>query len=72
MARKPITIRVDQATAEQLKFRSRIEHRSVNHIVGEVIQEYIQSHPISRERMLEMVRSVVEEDDSLLNLLADA
>jgi hypothetical protein len=72
MAVKQIAVRLDEATAEQLKLRATIEHRSVNDIVGEAIREYAKSHPVPRERMLEMVRAIVKEDASLLKALADA
>jgi hypothetical protein len=72
MAGKQIAVRVDEATAEQLKLRATIERRSVNEIVGEAIREYSKSHPVSRERMLEMVRAIAREDASLLKALADA
>ena len=72
MAVKQIAVRLDEATAEQLKFRATIEHRSVNDIIGEAIREYSKTHPVPRERMLEMVRAIVKEDASLLKALADA
>jgi len=71
MAVKQIAVRLEEATAEQLKLRATIERRSVNDIIGEAIQEYSKSHPIPRERMLEMVRAIVKEDASLLKALAD-
>ncbi|HEV2741414.1 MAG TPA: hypothetical protein VGU66_22835 [Candidatus Elarobacter sp.] len=72
MAVKQIAVRVDEATAEQLKLRASIERRSVNDIIGEAIREYAKSHPVSREHMLDMVRAIVKEDASLLKALADA
>lgn len=72
MAVKQIAVRIDQATAEQLKLRATIERRSVNEIVGEAIREYSKSHPVSREHMLAMVRAIAKDDASLLKALADA
>ena len=72
MAAKQLAVRVDEATAEQLKLRASIERRSVNDIIGEAIREYTKSHPVSREQMLSMVRAIVKEDASLLKALADA
>jgi plasmid stability protein len=69
---KQIAVRLDAATAEQLKLRAAIEHRSVNEIVSEAIQEYLQSHTVPRVRMLEMVRAIANEDASLLKTLSDA
>ncbi len=72
MAVKQIAVRIDQATAEQLRLRATIERRSVNEIVGEAIREYSKSHPVSREHMLAMVRAIAKDDASLLKALADA
>jgi hypothetical protein len=72
MAVKQIALRVDEATAEQLKLRASIERRSVNDIIGEAIREYSKSHPVSREHMLAMVRAIAKEDASLLKALAEA
>jgi hypothetical protein len=72
MAVKQIAVRVDEATAAQLKLRATIEHRSVNDIIGEAIREYSKSHPVSRQHMLEMVRAIAKEDASLLKALAEA
>ena len=69
---KDIAVRLDDAMVEQLKVRSRIECRSVNEIVTEAIREYSKSHPVSREHMLTLVRTIVKEDASLLEALADA
>jgi hypothetical protein len=71
MALKQIGLRLDEATAEQLKLRATLEHRSVNDIIGDAIREYSKSHPVPRERMLEMVRAIMKEDASLLKALAD-
>ncbi len=72
MAVKQIAVRIDEATAEQLKLRAAIERRSVNEIVGEAIREYSNSHPVSREHMLDMVRAIVKDDAAILKALADA
>lgn len=72
MATKQIAIRVDEATAEQLRLRAALEHRTVNDIVGEAIREYSKAHPVSRESMLAMVRAIAKEDASLLKALGDA
>ncbi len=72
MAGKQIAVRVSEDVARQLKMRSMIERRSVNVIVGEAIREYSTAHPISRENMLEMVRVIAKEDESLLRVLAES
>jgi|HubBroStandDraft_1064217.scaffolds.fasta_scaffold213344_2 plasmid stability protein len=72
MSPRQVALRLDDEVAEQLKLRAAVEHRSVNEIIGEAIREYTKSHPIPRERMLEMVRAIVKEDASLLQALADA
>jgi len=72
MAQKQLNIRVDEATAAQLKLRSAIEKRSVNEIVGASLREYAKSHPVSRERMLELVRAIAKEDATILKALAEA
>jgi hypothetical protein len=72
MAGKQIAVRLDEATAEQLRLRASIERRSVNDIVGEAIREYSKTHPVSREDMLTMVRAIVKEDASLLKALAES
>lgn len=69
---KQIPIRLDEKTAEQLRLRSAVERRSMNEIVGEAVREYSRAHPISRERMLELVRAIAEEDATLLEALRDA
>ena len=71
MAVKQVPVRLDAAVAEQLKLRAVIERRPVNEIIAEAIQEYSRSHPVSRERMLEMVRAIAKEDAALLRALAD-
>lgn len=72
MATKQIAIRVDDATNDQLKARANIEHRSVNSIVVDAIHEYGKTHPISREKMLALVRCIVKEDAALLKALSEA
>lgn len=72
MAMKQIAFRTDEATAQQLKLRASIEHRSVNDIIGEAVREYSKSHPVSREHMLAMVRAIAKEDAALLKALAEA
>jgi len=72
MAAKQIALRVDKSVAEQLKLRAAIERRSVNDIVNTAIREYANSHPVSRDDMLALVRAIVKEDASLLKALADA
>ena len=72
MATKQIAIRMDVAVAQELKVRSAIENRSVNEIVNEAVRAYTATHPISRERMLAMVRSIAREDADLLKTLAEA
>ena len=72
MAVRQIAVRIDDATAEQLKLRATIERRSVNEIVGEAIREYSKSHPVSREHMLKMVRAIAKDDAVILKALADA
>jgi hypothetical protein len=62
MAVKQIAVRIDAATAEQ----------SVNEILGDAVREYSESHPVSREHMLEIARAIAEDDASLLKALADA
>ncbi|HWT05355.1 MAG TPA: hypothetical protein VN224_06320 [Xanthomonadales bacterium] len=49
-----------------------MKRRSVNDIVGDAIREYIESHPTSREDVLEMVRAIVKGNASLLDALANA
>jgi hypothetical protein len=72
MAMKQISLRLDESVAEQLKLRASIERRSVNEIIAEAITEYSKAHPVSREAMLALVRTIVKEDASLLKALADA
>ncbi len=72
MAIKQIPLRLDEATAEKLRLRSAVEHRSMNEMVREAVREYERAHPISRERMLELVRAIVKEDKALLKALRDA
>ncbi len=72
MAQKLVPFRTDEATAAQLKFRASIEDRSVNDIIGDAIREYSKSHPVPREKMLELVRGVAQDDAALLKALADA
>jgi hypothetical protein len=72
MAMKQLAVRVDEATAQQLKLRASFEHRSVNDIVGEAIREYSKAHPISRADMLALVRAIAKEDETLLKALAEA
>jgi plasmid stability protein len=72
MTLKQIAVRVDEATAEQLKLRAAIEHRSVSDVVSEAIREYLKSHPISRERMLEIAQEIVKEDAALIEAMGDA
>jgi hypothetical protein len=71
VAPKQIPIRLDEATAEQLRLRSTIEKRSMNEIVGEAIREYSRAHPIPREEMLALVRAIAREDADLLRALAE-
>lgn len=72
MALKQIPIRFDEELAEQLRLRSTVEHRSMNDIVVQAVREYTTKHPISREKMLELVRAIAREDKALLKALADA
>lgn len=72
MAVKQVAVRLDTAVAQELKVRAAIEGRSVNEIVNEAIRAYSSTHPVPRERMLAMVRSVAREDEALLRALADA
>lgn len=72
MASKQLPLRLDEQTAEQLKLRSTIEKRSMNEIVGDAIREYATAHPVPREELLALVRSIAKEDASLLKALADA
>lgn len=72
MALKQVALRLEEATAEQLKVRAMIERRSVNDIIGEAIEEYSKSHPVSRDNMLAMVRTIAKEDAALLKALAEA
>jgi hypothetical protein len=55
-----------------LRLRAALEHRTVNDIVGEVIQEYSKAHPVSRESMLATVRAIAKKDASLLKALGVA
>jgi hypothetical protein len=72
MAPKQIALRVEQEVAEQLKLRASIERRSVNEIINAAIREYATAHPVSREQMLALVRTIAKEDAGLLKALADA
>lgn len=67
---KQIAVRVDARTAAQLKARAAIEGRSMNSIVIDAIEEYTTAHPVSRTKMLEMVRKIAQDDASLLEALA--
>jgi hypothetical protein len=72
MAQRQIPLRVDEAVHAQLKVRSSITHRSINEIIGEAIRENFEAHPVSREDMLTLVRSIVKDDAELLKALAEA
>jgi len=72
MAGKQIAVRIDAATAEQLNLRAMIERRSVNEIVCDAVREYSESHPVSREYMLEIACAIAEDDAALLKALAEA
>lgn len=67
-----ISLRVEPEVAESLKARAAVEGRSMNDIVNQAIKEYSQNHPVSREAMIRLVRSIAHEDESLLAALAKA
>jgi hypothetical protein len=57
---------------KSVKVRAEFEGRSVEEIVDQTQRESAEAHPVSREKMLEMVRDIVTEDAALLKALAEA
>jgi hypothetical protein len=69
---KPLPLRLDPETYQQLMVQSKAEGVSMNELVKRALGAYFEAKPINRERLRELASEIVARDAALLEALAKA
>ncbi len=67
---KTLPVRLDPTTYLRLRRQAQSDGRSMNELMLTALQEHLEANPIPRERLRELAREIVAEDEELLEALA--